>query len=97
MDELMTLIQNADPATVALNAGIVASVNGASEWITDQIVAFGLKDKLYRFYPAIPFLCAFVIGYMHDQTLMDALKDMIMYGTGAIAAHNLHETAIQGK
>jgi hypothetical protein len=86
-----------DPSTIAVGTGAAASVAGMTEWITNEIEKLGLKDKLYRFYPMIPFAVAFIVGYLTDQNLADAIKDCIMYGSGAIAMHNAHETTIQGK
>jgi hypothetical protein len=97
MDDMILALSNLDPTTVATTGGIAASVAGMTEWITDEIVSLGLKDKLYRFYPLIPFICAFIVGYMTDQNFMDAIKDCFMYGSGAIALHNAHETVIKGQ
>jgi len=97
MEDLMAALLSLDPTTVATSGGIAASVAGMTQWITNEIEALNLKDKLYRFYPLIPFVCAFIVGYMTDQNLGEAIKDCFVYGAGAIALHNAHETTIQGK
>jgi hypothetical protein len=97
LDELIQSLTNLDPSTIAVGTGAAGSVAGMTQWVTNEIESLGLKDKLYRFYPVIPFIIAFIVGYATDQNLTDAIKDCIAYGSAAIAMHNLHETTVQGK
>jgi hypothetical protein len=96
MDELTNLL-GGSATDVALNGGIVASVNGASEWITDQLEHFGLNEKLHRFYPFIPFAVAFILSLAIDQNISKAMSNCITYGTGAIALHSIHKVSVKGE
>lgn len=96
MQEAIDLV-GGTAADAALNGGIVASVNGASEWVTDQLEHFGLGSKLYRLYPFIPFAVAFLLSLTIEQNLHKALSDSITYGSAAIALHSIHKVSVKGQ
>ena len=94
---MMDLMGAIDPASLGLDAGMVMAVNEMTNWVKGKLGEWTWDDKFSRFYPVIPFLCAFAVCLMVHQALWPALKCCVMYGLWSTFAWNLYKKSWKGE
>lgn len=98
MDPMTMLSGYLDGGSVgAQDAGIVGSITGMTEFIKDWLNEHGLKPKLDRFYPFLPFVVAFVNGYLTQGNLKEAIEACVIYGAAATSAFRIAKVSFAGK
>lgn len=92
-----------DPASLGMDAAMVGAVNEMTNWVKERLDEWTWDDKFSRFYPAIPFLCAFsvcflVAGMPFDWAGMSGVaKSSVTYGMAASFAWNAYRVSVKGE
>lgn len=99
----LSLLGGMDPTSIGADAGMVAAVNEMTNWVKARLDEWTWDDKFSRFYPAVPFLCAFAVCYLLAGMPTDmagltiAGKNSLTYGLWATLAWNVSRVSVKGE
>ena len=95
MDELL---QTLDPSvsSALVGGGTVGAVNEITNWVVDDLRAWGLESTFGRFFPAIPFAVAFGLGLLQGFGLLAAGEYAVRIGLWSVFAKNVHRVTVKG-
>jgi hypothetical protein len=107
MDELMSLLgpeplaaldpSAFDPAVFGLDAGVVLSINQATNVLKEDFMKWGWDKWLNRFYPALPFILGFGLSMLTKPSLMEAVYSAAKYGVWANFTWHLMRVSVKGQ
>lgn len=87
---------------LALDAGMVAAVNEMTNWVKARLDEWTWDDQYARFYPVVPFACAFALSFLVSglpfdmEGLSAVAKQSMAYGAAATVTWNLYKKSIKG-
>jgi hypothetical protein len=102
MDASM-LMGDMSAGSLGMDAAMVGAVNEMTNWVKARLDEWTWDDKFHRYYPVVPFLCAFAVCYLvagmplDGDGLMDAAKCAATYGVWASFAWNVHRVTLKGQ
>ena len=86
-----------DPASIGMDATMVAIVNGGTNEIKAYLETVSWDDPFARYYFMIPFAVAFGMCYLLRPTLAEAVQDAIKYGLWATFTWQAYRVGVKNK
>jgi hypothetical protein len=101
--DLSMLTGGMSAGSLGMDAAMVGAVNEMTNWVKERLDEWTWDDKFARFYPAVPFLCAFAVCFLTAGMPFDmnglggAAKNAMTYGLWASFAWNVHRVSVKGQ
>jgi len=101
--DMSTLMGTMDPASLGMDAAMVGAVNEMMNYVKERLEEWTWDDKFARFYPIIPFLCAFILCFLTSGMPFDwkglgaVAKCTVMYGLWANFVFRAYKVTVKGE